>query len=246
VIAGAFPRWGNRAAGSILRAQIAADTKIPTATSPRAAPRVGVTITGKSLSTRLTWSGADLGGSGVRRYELAMSRNGGSYATVSTGLLRPAANVVLVRGDSYRFRVRAVDFAGNKGAWTYGSTFSTALVQQTSSSVTFSRDWKTLKDARYSGGSTRVRSIRGAAARYRFTGRAVGLVSTLGATRGKARIYVDDHYVATIDLKASATTYRSVVWSKSWTSRGTHTVRVVVVGTSGRPRIDVDAFAVIR
>jgi hypothetical protein len=33
-----------------------------------------------------------------------------------------------------------------------------------------------------------------------------------------------------------------IVWRKSWTAPGSHTVQVRVLGTSGRPRVDADAF----
>ena len=60
------------------------------------------------------------------------------------------------------------------------------------------------------------------------------------------KVYVDGHYVRTLDLKASTTRYRAVAWSWGWTTSGAHTVRLVVVGTKGRPRVEVDAFAVVR
>jgi hypothetical protein len=50
---------------------------------------------------------------------------------------------------------------------------------------------------------------------------------------------------ATIELSGSSTTYRFVAFSKTWTSVGTHTIKVVSVGTPV-PRVDVDAFGVIR
>ena len=28
----------------------------------------------------------------------------------------------------------------------------------------------------------------------------------------------------------------------NWTSNGTHTIKIVCLGTSGQPRVDVDAF----
>jgi hypothetical protein len=37
-----------------------------------------------------------------------------------------------------------------------------------------------------------------------------------------------------------------VAFSHVFPSWGTHTIKLVPVGTAGRPRIDVDAFAVIR
>ena len=42
------------------------------------------------------------------------------------------------------------------------------------------------------------------------------------------------------------TTYRAVAWQRTWSTSATRTIRLVVVGTSGRPRVDLDAFAVLR
>jgi hypothetical protein len=89
-------------------------------------------------------------------------------------------------------------------------------------------------------------SIRGASVSYTFTGRAVAIVTTKSATRGKANVYLDGVLVVTVDPYSATTAYRSVVWTKTWASAGTHTVKIVVVGTSGRPRLDIDAMAVIK
>ena len=49
------------------------------------------------------------------------------------------------------------------------------------------------------------------------------------------------------DLAPPATTkYRALAWQKTWSTSGTQTVKLVVVGTSGRPRVDLDAFAVLK
>jgi hypothetical protein len=39
---------------------------------------------------------------------------------------------------------------------------------------------------------------------------------------------------------------RRIVFAKSWSSSGTHTIRIVVLGTPNRPRVDIDAFEVLR
>jgi hypothetical protein len=36
-----------------------------------------------------------------------------------------------------------------------------------------------------------------------------------------------------------------MVFTKTWTSSGRHTVRIVSLGTSGHPRVDVDALVVL-
>jgi hypothetical protein len=37
-----------------------------------------------------------------------------------------------------------------------------------------------------------------------------------------------------------------VVAARSWLRSGTHTIKLVALGTAGHPRIDIDAFLVIR
>ena len=81
---------------------------------------------------------------------------------------------------------------------------------------------------------------------FRFTGRAFGIVSPKGPSRGSARLYVDGAYVSTIDLHRSSWTPRIIVAARSWSSSGTHSVRLVSLGTRGHSRIDVDAFLVLR
>jgi hypothetical protein len=200
------------------------------------------------MTGKVTWKGADPGGSGVRRYEVAMSTSGGTYAMVSTASNEPAYYADLRPGRSYRFRVRPIDFAGNVGAWVYGRPFTPTLVQQTSSSVRFSSGWKTYTStsAGYSGGSTRVRGVKNASATFTFTGQAVSLISTVTRSRGKARIYVDGKFQSDVNLYSATTGYRRAVWGKTWTTTATHTIKVVVLGTSGHPTVDVDAFVVFR
>ena len=59
---------------------------------------------------------------------------------------------------------------------------------------------------------------------------------------GKAEIWVDGALATTVDLKRSSIAYRRLVWETSWETSGSHTVMVKVLGTSGRPRVDVDQF----
>ena len=39
---------------------------------------------------------------------------------------------------------------------------------------------------------------------------------------------------------------RQVVFIRNWAANGTHSIKVVPVGTAGRPRIDIDAFVILR
>jgi len=208
--------------------------------------RTGTSLAGSSSQARLTWTGKDnAGGSGIAFYLVARSVNGGSYSTFGT-VTTPAMNVTLANGTSYRFRVRAVDHEGNTDAWAYGPTIGARLVQQTSSAVHYASTWTTSSSTSYSGGSLRSSKTAGASASYTFTGRSIAFVTTKSALRGKAKVYVNGVYQTTVDLVTQLTTYRTQVWAKTWSTSGTRTIRIVVVGTAGRPRVDLDAFAVIK
>jgi hypothetical protein len=52
-------------------------------------------------------------------------------------------------------------------------------------------------------------------------------------------------FQTTVNLNASSTTYRFVAFAKTWGAVGTHTIKVVSVGTPVA-RVDIDAFGVIR
>ena len=67
----------------------------------------------------------------------------------------------------------------------------------------------------------------------------LGLVMTKGPGHGAVRLYLDGLLKATIDTKAATNRYRQYVYDFGPLAPGAHTVKLVNVGTSGRPRIDV-------
>ncbi len=120
-----------------------------------------------------------------------------------------------------------------------------ALTQQTSSAVTFSGASTTTTYASYSGGTERYLGATGASATYTTSARSLSFVTTKGPNRGTAKVYVDGVLAATIVLSDATTTYRFVAFRTSWSSVGTHTIRIVSEG-SPVARVDIDAFGVIR
>jgi hypothetical protein len=67
-----------------------------------------------------------------------------------------------------------------------------------------------------------------------------------GPTRGSVRIYVDGTLAATVSTYSSKVQGRRVVWSKAFAASGTHTVRLVIAGTPGHARVDLDAFVILK
>ena len=221
------------------------DRTKPTVSTPRTTIRFGVGF-GSSVAARVSWTGTDGGGAGVASYDVERRVDGGAWKVIATKLQATSLNVSLAQGHTYQFAVKARDNAGNLGPWKVGSTTSLLVRQDSSGYLSYGSGWHTVRSSSYSGGTVRYASTAGAWVRYGFTGRAVALVTTKGPSRGQVKVYVDNVYITTVDLARSSTAYHQVAWSTSWSSAGSHTLKLVVVGTAGRPRVDVDALVVLR
>ncbi|HEX2772668.1 MAG TPA: hypothetical protein VHN18_09595, partial [Micromonosporaceae bacterium] len=147
---------------------------------------------------------------------------------------------------TYRFRVRASDRAGLWSSWQNGPTLTPVRYQETSTSLTWSGTWTRTALAGASGGYVRSSTQAGARATFTASTRAVAWAAVRGPGRGKATVYVDGIAVATVDLYASTVQPAQVVFARSWASVGTHKVVIHVAGTSGRPRVEVDAIVSLR
>jgi hypothetical protein len=145
-------------------------------------------------------------------------------------------------GAVYRYRVTATDRQGNGAAWTYGRPFKVLLSQQSYTSVTYGGTWRSVSTSSASGGSLRYATATGAWSSYSFSGSAAAWVAYWGPNRGSARVYLDGVYVKTVSTYSSSYSARRIVFAGGWGSVGSHTLRVVVSGTAGHPRVDVDAF----
>ena len=221
------------------------DRSAPSTTTPLVSLRADTTLKGGDLRVNLGWSGTDVGPAGIASYDVARSFDGGAFSIIAGAISTQTLDWALQPGHTYQFEVRARDKAGNLGAWKVGPLLKPSLVQQTSSAIHFSGSSTTTSYSLYSGGSQRYLGAAGAFVTYTTTARSLSFVTTVGPNRGSAKVYLDGVLQATLDLNDPATTYRFVAFSKTWSSLGTHTIKVVSVGVPV-PRVDVDAFGVIR
>jgi hypothetical protein len=244
----AVSNWGP--AANVGAASLVIDRTAPTASRPRASLRAGVglasTSTGTGILASLTWTARDTGGAGLASYDVRRSRDGGAFAVIAARVTARSLAVSLPPGHSYRFEVRPRDRAGNVGAWRAGPTLRPSLVQQGNAAIAYGGAWRLGTSTGYSAGSDVFTIAAGARARYTFTGRGIAWVTTKGPDRGAVKVYVDGILVATVDTRAPTLGFRAVAFARTWSTSGTHTLKLVAVGTAGRPRIDVDAFEVLR
>jgi hypothetical protein len=231
-------------------ASVLIDRSAPTSGTPKVSLRAGVTLGSTSPTAGalayLNVSATDPGGAGVQGYDVKRSVDGRAFAYFATGMTAKTLPVSLKPGHTYRFEVRARDKAGNVGGWVSGPTLRSYLPQQTSPVLTWKGTWTRLLDTRFSGDSVRYATGAGASVSYSFTGRAIAWISLFAPSDGAAKVYVDGTLVTTVNLHSATKSFERVAYARTWSRSGLHTIRIVVVGTAGHPRVDVDAFEVLR
>jgi hypothetical protein len=232
--------WATRVA------RLGDDTTPPTVGPPRASFVAGSRASRSSVPIRISWSQAD-GGSGVGAAHLARSVNGGPFTSIR--LASVAAQEItlnLAYGTRYAFRIAATDNAGMTSGWTVGLAFTPTLYSEGSSRITYGGRWTVSRSSSYLGGAARYTTVARRRATLSFTGLAVAWVATAARTRGSARVYLDGVRLGTYSTYRSSPMYRRVITGRAFPSVGRHTYRVEVVGTARRPRVDLDAFIVLR
>ena len=227
-------------------APVVVDATAPFVGEPTVTLKAGAALSRGAVPVSVAWTATDPG-SGIAKVTLERSDGSGTWtaqalpAAASTSL----AQALAPGATTYRYRVSAVAQAGNTTWNATGPMLRLSLAQETASSITWSAGWKAQAKASASGGKLRFATNLHAAATFRFTGRAVAWVAPRSTAAGKAKVYVDGILAATVDLKAGASSQR-LVFVKQWSAVGPHTLKIVCLATSGRPRIDIDAFVVLR
>jgi uncharacterized protein with LGFP repeats len=224
----------NKTAVSASSYTIVGDTTKPTFTT---APEVKIrnaTVSSTSVPVTVTWKAADNGAlksiAGTSPSAATLSGTATSWSTAG----KPATAVT--------YGLKATDAAGNYATASVSRT--AAILQETS--ATKSGTWTSKSTTSYLGGTSLTSSSKNASLTWTFTGRSVGWVVSRASTSGQAAVYVDGVLKTTVDLKSSTTSYRQTIWSTSWSTSAKHTLKIVVLGTSGRPAVTTDGVTYVK
>ncbi len=243
---GTYPLTITATANGLTRTATASlvvtDGILPTGTAP-ASRLFSISQLGTGVPGRTTWTGSDA--SGIADYTLQSSLNGGTWTSLGTS---PSTATSWAQqwafNSTLRFRLRATDGAGNTSAWLYGPTFKPVMSQDTSTAVHYSYSaWGKATSVYASGGTLHYTSKSGAYAYQTFSGSGIAWVAYKGPNRGKASVYVDGVFIQTVDLYSATYSNKVVVFTRTWSINGTHTIKIVNQATAGHPRIDLDGFA---
>ncbi len=228
----------------LVTAQAVGDSGAPVATAPTQTMATGTSI-GTGVPVTVSWSGSDDSGA-VASYDLWASTDGGAWTQQTLpSVTATSISYQLAIGSRYRFAVQARDAAGNLSAWSYGTDFAVANHAETDTAIQWSNGWTYQAWSGALGGQQATSVTPGAWAYFTFTGSNVAWVTTWAINRGQANVYIDGKFIATVDLGSSTTTGRAISAVLNAGSSGSHTMEIDVVGTSGRPNVDVDSFIVL-
>jgi hypothetical protein len=145
-------------------------------------------------------------------------------------------------GTATTWSMTAHDRAGNTAS---ASATGTPVLLQESAAVK-SGSWSLKSSSGYLGGKSYSSTSKNASLTWTFTGRSAAWTVSRAATSGQAHVYVDGVKAATVDLKSATTKYRDAIWTRTWSSNAKHTIKIVVVGTSGRPTVTTDGLVYLK
>lgn len=200
----------------------------------------------KKVPVLLQWIANDNGPAGIASFDVGLSQGGGAWSTVATGITASRLVHNVTPGSSYRFRIRATDWNGNRSAWYLTDARTISAAQEKSTQIKYSGKWKRATGSAYWKGAAKHAAKASASATFTYTGRSIAWVSPVGPGRGIANVYIDGSLVRSISLRSESAGPARVMFQWATSSVGTHTIQIEVVGGAPNARVDVDGFVVMR
>ncbi|MEU6617788.1 N-acetylmuramoyl-L-alanine amidase [Streptomyces parvus] len=215
-------------------ATVVAETTAPSfTTKPNLALRTG-TVNTAAVPLTLKWKATDSAALKEVRLTAPVAK---TYTPITYSASHTAKS-----GVATAWKMNAHDQAGNTASASVTGT--PVILQETS--ATRSGTWSTKSSTSYLGGKSYSSTAKNASLTWTFTGRSAAWVVSRASGSGQAHVYVDGVKAATVDLKSATTKYRDAIWTKTWSTSAKHTVKIVVVGTQGRPTVTTDGLVYLK
>ncbi|MFJ5949504.1 N-acetylmuramoyl-L-alanine amidase [Streptomyces noursei] len=215
-------------------ATVVAETTAPTfTTKPNLALRTG-TVNTTAVPVKLSWKASD--NAALKEVRLT------TPTTAAYGPTTTSADLTAKSGAASTWSLTAYDQAGNTGKATVSGT--PVIVRETAAAKTGT--WTSKSSASYLSGTSYTSSTKDASLSWTFTGNSVAWIVSRTSNSGQAYVYVDGTKTATVDLKSATIKYRDAIWTKTWSTSAKHTIKIVIVGTAGRPAVTTNGIVYLR
>lgn len=246
--------WGQRSI-TVLVAAIVAATGLSApfaqpalATPVQPVPTVHLaplgTLGTANVPLQVSWPRATTDGSPIAHYELQVSRDGGSWTSIT--LPRPLARSVTTKQPAWAvlvFRVRAVDQAAVASDWSESTPVWLEIAQENDPALTLSAGWHMVTKSAAYGGKRADTTLSGETATFTYTGRELGWVARLGPNEGDVQVEPDGRDPATISLHRKRATNRRIAFTVTYPTSEAHSLTLVTQAPGGLS--DIDAFVVL-
>ena len=237
--------------GAIFRDTIRLLPSEPQVTARALRLTTGTVTTTRSIPMRAEWRlGGTLATVATRTVDVRCDDR--TVLAITSGVTGPSAagtDSAAVRARSSERCELEVQVLDAQGAVMdrHATRRTVRLLDDDAGSVRYTSAWRRRAAPGAHDGRTTTSTRSGSRARFTFTGDQVGVLATRGPGRGRIRIRIDGRTVATIDLRASSTSLRRVVFTRGL-RYGEHTIEVLHVKRSdGRTgRVDIDGFLYTR
>ncbi len=226
---------GVRTAQTTLTVTVTRDTVAPIVTAPTITWGAGKV--GANVPLAVSWTSTDTW-TGVKINEAEVKIGAADWAPLYSG---PASTftTTYVFGTTFQWRVRATDNENNASEWVTSALVTAADFQTASTKLTYTGTWRYVATASGSGSGYRYTPYKGGSVSMKFTGRSVAWVAPTNKLSGWVRVYVDGKSVARVNLYSAVTATGKIVFTKSWATNGTHTIKIVNDEVGHRANLDV-------
>jgi len=140
------------------------------------------------------------------------------------------------------FGVTPTDCSGNVGTETSGAPV--ALNAYVQAGIRFAGHWQIAPSPSAFRGVYATTHQVGASASLTFTGTEIAYAADRGGW-DQVAVYIDGQYIKTLNLYSRTSDPRQVLFTDTWPTAGTHTIRIVLVKSGTSSRINLDRFLVL-
>jgi hypothetical protein len=175
------------------------------------------------------------------RSAVQCARRGDNFLEILRRYYSPNLQIVNGRGGS---STESESASQTRSVQTSNASSRGHLIDDRSRRIRLAGSWWYTTARNAINGTLLRSSDPGAIAKVRFTGRELELIGRRGPGRGKIDVFINGRRVARVDLSANRAQPKSTLYSQTWRRERTRVLKVVVVNTPNRPKVELDAILV--